>query len=214
MRQKTAMPHTDNPESQLSKAQLRGLMRSRRSELSATAREAGHLIAQHITKLPQWHAVARVALYYAADGEVETDAIARLCRAQGKLTYLPVVLPEKLLAFSRWHENGVLQANRFGIPEPPADAERCAVAELDVVLLPLVGWDRNGTRLGMGGGFYDRTLADKPQNKPLLVGLGYGQQEVAELPRQSWDVCLDFVITERGLHSVGSPREGDSDHYY
>jgi 5-formyltetrahydrofolate cyclo-ligase len=71
---------------------------------------------------------------------------------------------------------------------------RCPVAELDIIFLPLVGWDRSGGRLGMGGGFYDRTLAKL--SGPVLVGLSHAEQEVAEVPREEWDVPLQFVVTD------------------
>lgn len=209
--QKTAMCNTDKAGSQRSKADWRRYLRDKRNQLSVTAQEAGHAIARHIVHLPQWHAAQRVALYYPADGEIDTDATASLCRAQGKLIYLPVIQPQKRLAFARWEEHDVLQTNRFGIPEPPVEADQCHITGLDVVLVPLVGWDRSGTRLGMGGGFYDRALSDTPVNKPLLVGLGYSQQEVASLPRDSWDVLLNFVLTEQGLCPVGPLRPDNQD---
>ena len=74
---------------------------------------------------------------------------------------------------------------------------------LDVILLPLLGFDRNGNRLGFGGGFYDATLAGlrlrDAASTPLLVGVGYAAQEVAAIAPQPWDVRLDYIATEREL---------------
>src|SRR5687767_13746260 len=100
-----------------------------------------------------------------------------------------------------------MRRNRFGIPEPTG--RRCAPQQLDLVLLPLVAFDRRGARLGMGGGFYDRTFAFlrvAGRRKPRLVGLAHHFQEVAQLPREPWDVPLAAIVTERGWVSVKTAR--------
>ena len=97
-----------------------------------------------------------------------------------------------------------MQANRDGIPEPVAQAgARLRSTDLDVVLVPLLGFDRRGNRLGSGAGFYDRSFAflgamQRPA-RPVLVGIGYHFQEVAEITPESWDVKLDFIATDREL---------------
>ena len=95
--------------------------------------------------------------------------------------------------------------NRYNIPEPPASAPRCAVAELHIIFLPLVGWDLHGGRLGMGGGFYDRTLSGI--SGPLLVGLAHDSQRVEEVPQESWDIRLDYIATDAALYR----RQGKQD---
>ena len=89
---------------------------------------------------------------------------------------------------------------RFGIAEPPETANGAELPALALVCVPLVAWDSQGTRLGMGGGFYDRTFADA-DSRGLLVGLGYTLQEQTSLPRDTWDVPLDLVVTESTLIS-------------
>ena len=81
--------------------------------------------------------------------------------------------------------------------EPPPAAARRSANELDIIFLPLVGWDEFGNRLGMGGGFYDRTLAGVRQ--PLLVGLAHDCQRAERVPREAWDISMDFVATGSAL---------------
>lgn len=129
-----------------------------------------------------------------------------LCHGADRQLFLPVIVANKQLSFAQWAIDAKLTANRYGIPEPHDQAPRCAVADLDIIILPLVAWDRQGGRLGMGGGYYDRTLAGV--RGPLLVGLSHAQQEVPQVPRDDWDVPLDFVVTENALHQCGADRSG------
>lgn len=96
--------------------------------------------------------------------------------------------------------------NRFGIPEPDRNAKRLPSRLLSVVLLPLVGFDSDGNRLGMGGGFYDRTFGyaiHSSARRPRLIGVAYECQRSADgLPRRPWDVPLDGVVTEAGLRLI------------
>ena len=148
------------PDRQPSKAQLRQEMRQRRQALGPLSQQAAaEAASDHITRLATWPGARRVALYLANDGEVDTSPLAALCRHSGKQLYLPVIDPQNLLEFVQWNDGSELLPNRFGIPEPPAHSARCPAAQLDILIMPLVAWDRRGGRLGMGGGFYDRALA-------------------------------------------------------
>ncbi|MDH5171721.1 MAG: 5-formyltetrahydrofolate cyclo-ligase [Gammaproteobacteria bacterium] len=181
------------------KTRLRQEMRRRRQALGPSIQQAAAEAATNqITRLPHWPGARRIALYLANDGEVDTGPMSGLCRSSGKQLFLPVIDDQNLLAFARWIEGGELVANRYGIPEPALDSPRCPTAELDILVMPLVAWDRQGGRLGMGGGFYDRALAGI--RGPLLVGLAHSVQEVAQVPREDWDIPLDFVVTESALH--------------
>jgi 5-formyltetrahydrofolate cyclo-ligase len=185
------------------KHQIRALLRQRRRLLDPAQRQRQQLAAAElVTALPAWKRAQHVALYLAADGEFDPTAIARRCRAEGRQLYLPVILPDRSLLFALWEEAAELTPNRLGIPEPPASARRVQGTALDLILLPLVGWCRNGTRLGMGGGYYDRSLSGK--RGPDLVGLGFAFQEVEALPADAWDVPLDYVISGRELWRVGA----------
>ena len=93
--------------------------------------------------------------------------------------------------------------NRYGIPEANQGSPEISADQLDLVLLPLVGFDRQGRRLGMGGGYYDRCFSfTKHKNKvskPLLIGLAHSCQESPELPNEEWDIALDLIISDRGV---------------
>jgi 5-formyltetrahydrofolate cyclo-ligase len=181
------------------KSQLRQEMRRRRQALGPIRqRAAAESATNHFTRLPRWPGARRIALYLANDGEVDTGILSALCRTSGKQLFLPVIDEQNLLEFAKWTDGDELLPNRYGIPEPPADALRCPATELDILVMPLVAWDRMGGRLGMGGGFYDRALAGV--TGPVLVGLAHAAQEVPKVPREDWDISLDFVATESGLH--------------
>ena len=185
------------PDNHSSKARLRHELRALRRSIDTRQRTAAsEAVAGHIQQLPGISGHQRFALYLPADGEVDTGPLITILRAQGKQLFLPVIREDKVLDFAPWNNGDELQPNRYGIPEP-AGVEPGDTVALDVIFMPLVGWDQSGGRLGMGGGFYDRSL--QGVNGPLLVGLAYTVQECAVLPLEAWDVCLDFVATETAL---------------
>jgi 5-formyltetrahydrofolate cyclo-ligase len=187
------------PDRHPSKSQLRQDMRRRRQALEPLSqRAAAEAATNHLTRLPAWPGARRIALYLASDGEVDTRPLAARCRDSGKQLFLPVIDQRNLLQFAEWVDGVELLPNRYGIPEPPDSSARCPAAELDILVLPLVAWDRGGGRLGMGGGFYDRALAGI--DGPVLVGLAHALQEVPQVPRDDWDITLDFVATDSDLH--------------
>lgn len=172
-------------------------MRKRRQALSAAARDDAALsVANHIESTPGWPSAVRVALYLAADGEIDPTVIASRLRENGKTPHLPIIQDDNSLRFAAWDANAPLSNNRFGIPEPMG--KQVPAETLDIVLMPLVAWDMTGNRLGMGGGFYDRTLAGC--DNVLKVGLGFEFQRVSSLQAESWDVRLDLIATECALH--------------
>lgn len=120
----------------------------------------------------------------------------RLAWARGKRTFLPCLRSDRSLAFVEYRRGTPLRANRFGIPEPYG-SKSISLKQLDVVCVPLVGFDRAGGRLGMGGGFYDRTFARRGFHQPKLIGLAHSIQESTGLPRDAWDIALSGVVTER-----------------
>jgi 5-formyltetrahydrofolate cyclo-ligase len=186
------------PEPSPDKALLRRELRRRRQALSSEQQHAAAAaVTRHIEVLQDWQSARRIALYLAADGEIDTAPLAALARAQAKELYLPVILPDNSLTFARWQQGATLHPNRYGIPEPPEPVVSSPAGGLDLIVLPLVGWDRRGGRLGMGGGFYDRTLEEV--SGPRLLGLGHSCQELETVPLQAWDVRLDFVATDATL---------------
>ena len=181
------------------KAQLREKLRQQRRALGPQDQSAAAAAAAiHITRIPRWPTARLIALYLPSDGEVDTTPLGAVCRAAGKQLFLPVIGEKNLMDFAEWRQGSELIANRYGIPEPPDTAKRCAAAALDIIVMPLVGWDKTGGRLGMGGGFYDRALAGV--KGPLLVGLAHSVQQLPHIPRDDWDVPLDYVVTDSALH--------------
>ncbi len=148
-----------------------------------------------------WRA-RRIALYLPRDGELDPGPLGQLLLQRQCQLFLPVIDPlrggGRLLRFARWQPgHSTLQPNRFRIPEPMG--RRTPAWSLDLVLLPLVAFDRHGNRLGMGGGFYDRSFADRKQRprRPLLVGLAHACQELPDLPAAPHDVPLDAIVTDQ-----------------
>lgn len=183
------------------KPELRAQLRQRRRELpEAARRESAARVPRLVDGLPGWGRAQNIGLYLPADGEMDTAPLAAHCRDRDRTLFLPVINADNSLTFAHWRRDQALIENRFGIAEPPPQAERIGPAALDILFMPLVGWDRRGGRLGMGGGFYDRTLAGV--SRPLLVGLAHAVQEVGSLPMESWDVPLDAVITGAELVTI------------
>ncbi|MCT2386129.1 5-formyltetrahydrofolate cyclo-ligase [Erwinia pyrifoliae] len=139
-----------------------------------------------------------IALFLSVDGELNTHPlIARLWQRQQHV-YLPVLHPFSRgnLLFMHYDRQTELKINRLRIPEPPLDIRHLLpLSELDVVMVPLVAFDSAGQRLGMGGGFYDRTLQHWQQHGFLPVGLAHDCQQVEKLPVAEWDVPLPALIT-------------------
>jgi len=191
----------------LSRTELRKHLRRKRRSLSfEQQQQASEQLALNLLKHPDLHRARHIGIYLANDGEIDPHLYIDLARRKGIHFYLPIlhpVYPGKLV-FSPYFDGIRLSANRFGIPEPPFPRSRRRPAwALDAVLFPLVGFDENGGRLGMGGGFYDRTFAFsriRPGMAPKLIGLAHDFQKVRELPIEPWDVPLHGVVTDKGRY--------------
>jgi len=188
----------------LAKKQLRNELRVRRRALNPTQQtQASIFLLRQMMKLPQFMRARNVALYMANDGEIDPEPIARQLWKMEKHCFLPVLRPDKRkdLWFVEYTPDALLTKNRFGIPEPDFRSQhRMSAQLLDVVLMPLVGFDRTGARLGMGGGFYDATFAfkqKKPTGKPALIGLAHACQQVDSLTTDAWDIPLFAIATDK-----------------
>lgn len=147
-----------------------------------------------------------MALYLPNDGEIDVTPLLAWLRRRGARAYLPVLRPlsDNRLWFVHYHDATPMIANRFGIQEPQTRhgahrARRLPPWALDLVLLPLVGFDEQGNRMGMGGGFYDRSFAFSRANsgpRPRLIGVAHDCQRVERLPIASWDVPLDAIVSD------------------
>lgn len=181
--------------------QLRRELRAARRALSPSHQKtAARHLARRLTALPELRKAKRIALYWPMDGEIDPRQLIHFRRFCDRQFYLPLLrpFPAFTLRFARWQPGMRLHRNAFGIPEP-AGRPRKRAQNLDVILLPLTGFDAFGNRLGMGGGFYDRTLAFRRHggSKPLLIGLAHACQQVERLPAAPWDVSLNLVVTDR-----------------
>ncbi len=142
-------------------------------------------------------AAGLVAGYRAVGGELDIDGAMALLATGGATVTVPRVVGE-YLEFIAWDMEGVTVEGPFGIPEP-ADGHPRPLISHDVVLTPLVAFDKKGHRLGQGGGFYDRALSARVGNKPVAIGIAHSFQEVESVPVESWDVPLDAVVTEEAV---------------
>jgi 5-formyltetrahydrofolate cyclo-ligase len=198
------VPTTPLPEDH-DRVLLRKELRERRAAIGASERiAAATSLVEHLEAIPEFITDANVAGYWAIAGELPLAAIIGGLRARGQVYHLPVIDAQKRLVFAPWSPGMPIATNRFGIPEP-SDKKHAHLAPdaMDVVLVPLLGFDRTGYRLGFGGGYYDRSFAflrdiERPA-KPVLVGIGYAAQEVDRIEPRDWDVKLDFIATDREL---------------
>ena len=180
------------------RASLRRQLRQRRRELPAAARiAAAEVLAQRILALPFLPREGYVAGYWAMDGEIGLHVLQ--LRLPPGLVYCLPLLHGDVLRFAPWRAGDPLVTNRFGIPEPDVEpASGLRAEELALAVMPLVGFDGAGQRLGMGGGWYDRSFAFRTRQAapPWLVGAGFDVQQADALEAADWDVVPDAICTE------------------
>jgi 5-formyltetrahydrofolate cyclo-ligase len=195
---------TRNVDVTAQRRELRQRLADQRRALSPTERiAAAQGLRRTLEQLPEYLTDARVAGYWASHGELPLNLAIAPLAGRGQQFLLPVIGADKLLRFAPWQAGDEVRPNRYGIPEPVAPAELLEPFQLDLVLVPLLGFDRRGNRLGHGGGYYDRSFAFLNEQvrptEPLLVGIAYAFQELPEVAEEAWDVPLDFIATEREL---------------
>jgi len=184
---------------------LRQQKREQRRQLSPSEQ------AQHAEQLTErllnhnaFVSSQHIAVYLANDGEIDPVHIIEQAWELGKQVYLPALSAhENSLLFAPYEKNSSMCRNQFGIDEPNSSPEHWLKAEhMDLILLPLVAFDKQGNRMGMGGGFYDRSLANiREQKKSIqLIGLAHEVQKTLQLEAESWDIPLDAIATEDRLY--------------
>ena len=199
----------------LSRPQLRRMLRKARRALTPSEqRQAALGVYRQLAQHPLFRRAKHISLYLPTDGEIDPRLLLRAAQRRGKATYLPVLSawPRTKMVFQRVRPGDKLLPNRFRILEPRVNARRQRkVWALDLVLLPLVGFDDGGGRLGMGGGFYDRSLAylarRQSWRKPTLLGLAHECQKVERLAQASWDVPLAGTVTDKQWYVAQTPLE-------
>ena len=193
---------------------LRQQLRAQRNTLDEVERSyLSQRAVQRLARHRIFRAAQHIACYLPNDGELDIAPLIDQAWAMGKTVYLPVLssIRHNHLHFLAYKPDDELVRNRFGIPEPVNRSRRVVdVKRLDLVLMPLVGFDSIGNRLGMGGGFYDRSFAFLRRRqcwfKPGLLGVAYDIQEVKTLKNNAWDVPLNGVVTETGVRLFSSKK--------
>ncbi|HET6431178.1 5-formyltetrahydrofolate cyclo-ligase [Dyella sp.] len=196
--------------------ELRQRLAERRRALTPQQRiAAAQGLRRSLEQLPEYHTDARVAGYWAVNGELALNLVIPPLLARGQQFLLPVLGSGRQLRFAPWQAGEAVEPNRHGIPEPVHVTVPLAPFQLDLVLVPLLAFDRRGQRLGHGGGYYDRSFAflneQTRPTEPLLVGIGYDFQELDAIEPARWDVPLDFIATDRELIDChAAPQETDA----
>ncbi len=192
---------TDTPRQ---RSALRKQLRQQRRALDDDTQQLhALLITEQLRNQPIYKRSKSIAAYLAADGEIDAEHLIYHAWRSHKQVYLPVLSPfADRLYFAPFKPGCKIKYNRFNIAEPdvhPRDWKKAS--QLDLILMPLVGFDNEGNRLGMGGGFYDRSLAftryHSTPHRPSLVGLAHQLQQVGQLPHQPHDVPMQMIVTER-----------------
>ena len=183
---------------------LRQRNRELRSKLEPVQlEEAAVAVCERICALAEYRQAQKIAVYFAVNGEIGLTPLIDQALTQGKQIYLPN-LDQKTLRFSPYDHAQKMRINRYKLPEPDVtDDEMLHPSELDLVLAPLVVFDADRNRIGMGGGFYDRSFAFRKEpgsHRPRLIGVAHELQKVAQLVAEDWDVRLDMVVTDQATY--------------
>lgn len=181
------------------KTRLRAELRARRRAIPPTERRrAARRLARHYLRLRALKQARSVAMYLPMASEIDTAPLRAALAARGVALYVPKVARGGRLRFLRLGK-GSLEWHPHGMPQPRGGDSR-PLRSLGLILLPLLGYDARGRRLGQGGGYYDRTLARlRGARRPLRIGLAYACQQVDALPDEPHDHPLQGVLSERGL---------------
>lgn len=153
-----------------------------------------------LSGMASYQRATHIACYYPVKGELNTLPIIEKIWQDGKKCYLPVLAPNNRLTFHLYDSNTSLKPNCFGILEPEVTSPSIELNVLELILMPLVAFDKMGNRLGTGGGYYDRTLAGMAHGeaqRARFVGLAFSVQEANSLPAEAWDIHLDGIVTEK-----------------
>jgi 5-formyltetrahydrofolate cyclo-ligase len=179
----------------IDKHELRAAMRATRKRLAGLEPEASLRAAEHAVDLPGGEVVA---VYRAIGSEIDADALSIALARQGRRLCLPVVIERDApMIFRRWSPGEPLELDVAGVPAPLPLAETVTP---DLIVTPLLAFDRAGGRLGQGGGYYDRTFATL--HDAIRIGFAYAGQEIENLPVERHDIRLHGVLTERGYRAL------------
>lgn len=171
-------------------------MKQRRAAVdAATHKLAGLKLAEQLSMIEAWTCACTVASFMPCGSEIDTGPIDTLAREQGKHVVYPRITDDNVMTFHYWSPGQALERSRFGIQEPSESALEADMSGLDLILVPLLACDREGYRLGYGGGFYDQFLA---HTRAPRFGLGFHWQLINRVPRQRHDQRISGFISEGG----------------
>lgn len=180
----------------LTKSQIRQACLQQRAQLSPDfVYQASQIIIATVQKLPAYQQANHIAWYHPIRGEIDMSGLWQQALIQGKHCYLPVIQPNRRMQFVPFTADTPWVLNHYHIPEPDSDPTLPSDPALDIIFVPMVAFDAQHHRLGMGQGYYDRSLAQYP--KSLFIGLAYEWQKQPTIPHDSWDISIDLIITEQ-----------------
>ncbi len=184
----------------VARSNLRTSLRKLRANISLERQqEAADSLAARCLSILDINTHVHVAGYFAVGGEILVDQILANVRSRGGFSYAPVLSEGNTLRFASFDDYTPMISNKFNIKEPDvATSDYLMPTDLDAVLVPLVGFDKSRNRMGMGGGFYDRSFAHRNNatGKPFLIGVAYDIQQAESVYPDWWDVKLDVIVTE------------------
>jgi 5-formyltetrahydrofolate cyclo-ligase len=188
------------------RAERRRLRKARNAIEAASRRDAENLVVHKLLQLGIGRRGRRLAIYFAMPGELRLDRLTELAPQLGVTLYAPRIVSMRRRRMVFEPVSGArLRANSFGIVEPSDRASRqTGILSFDSIVVPMLGFDRRGNRLGMGAGFYDRALQirkrrERRWRRPRLIGVAFSCQEVDSITASPWDVAMDLVVTEREI---------------
>lgn len=186
----------------MDKNSIRKLFIQKRNFLSQDSQvNASRVICELITNLSLYSQATNIGLYMAFNNEIDVNILWQDALSKNKQCYFPKVLNANLMIFLPVNNATNFSRNKWGILEPTTnEALSLSPTNLDLIIIPLVAFDKSGNRVGMGKGFYDRALANN--NHTIKIGVGYDFQKVPLLKAETWDIKLDIIVTEKMVYSV------------
>ncbi len=209
------------------KADLRKAIRNKRTALTLEQQStAAQGLLIQLQTVPAFRAARKIAMYLINDGEIDPVDVMKWCWKNSMQTYVPLIVRggNNILLFAEVNQHSEFNENQFGIREPAVEADQIIdAADLDLVLTPLVAFDQNGNRIGMGGGFYDATFAFVKNSfgkrgseggslkKPEMIGIAHEMQKVDGICAEQWDIPLTTVVTDKNVYRAPLLIVGEKD---
>ena len=190
---------------------IRSQLREWRGGLAfSTCQNAGYRATTHLLNHPLFIKSRHIACYMAVHNELETNQLIQKIWQTGKCCYLPALdtIRKGYMNFHLYKKGDPLIRNAYAIPEPRTLTQQIMPWALDLVILPLVAFDRQGNRIGTGCGYYDRTFAgfNNWSQHPVLCGFAYQKQEIKKIPARTWDVPIHYIVTDKQVIHAESHR--------